>query len=226
MSELGRTVQYVTVSPLAEGGFRIVSGHRRVRAARELGWDWLPVIVVDDVADSADRRLRQIAENSARAALKPIELCEAIDQLRAEVEPARIAGATGVSLRTVYNYLGILQHPDLVDALREGQALRGVLAVVAARNRAAEAGRAAAGADGERARRQHEARRTAKRSVASLREVWSTLDEEQRLAMAEELRALLASASAPATSTDAATLHDSRDLRGGEFGLAPGDRVR
>lgn len=190
MDQLGRTVQYVTVSPRDGGGYRILSGHRRVRAARELGWEWLPAVVVDDVANEVDRRLRQIAENTARAALRPIELCEAIDELSGRVEPAQIARATGVSLRTVYNYLGILEHPDLVEALRHGRALRAVLADVAARNQAAGApatGPAAAPTSATR----RAAHRRARRSVAHLREVWAALDEDHRKELAAELQSLL-----------------------------------
>lgn len=214
MQQLGRTVQYVTVSPLPDGSYRIVSGHRRVQAARELEWDWLPAIVVDDVADDVDRRLRQIAENSARAALRPIELCEAIEELRDRVEPPAIAGATGVSLRTVYNYLAILEHPDLVDQLREGRALRSVLAEAAARRKSGPLiGTPPDGpAPGPQARQA--AKRKAQRSLERLREAWTVLDDDLRRVLAEQLRDLLGAVdSAPPSPLDtdpgdtSATLH-------------------
>jgi ParB/RepB/Spo0J family partition protein len=209
LHELGRTVQYVTVSPSGEHSYRIVSGHRRVQAARELGWDWLPVIVVDDVADDIDRQLRQIAENSARAALRPIELCEAIDRLRGRVEPPRIAGATGVSLRTVYNYLGILEHPDLVERLRAGVALRSILSEVAGRNQGAAAEDVGDSPEQD-ARARQRARRTARRSIARLRESWAHLEGSHRRELAGDLHALLEAIEAAEPAPDSATLHSSQ----------------
>lgn len=179
MAHLGQTVQHVTVSQTVDGTYRIVSGHRRVRAAAELGWEWLPAVVVEDSGDDVDRLLRQIAENCARAGLLPIELCDAIDQLRGRVEPADIARATGVSLRTVYNYLAILEFPDLVEALRRGRSLRAVLVEVATRGRA----------DGRRPL--SISVRRVRRSVDQLTAAWSGLDAAERSRLAARLRPLL-----------------------------------
>jgi len=179
MAQLGRTVQHVTVSPTGDGSYRIISGHRRVQAAIELGWEWLPAVIVEDSDDDAERLLRQIAENCARAGLLPIELCEAIAQLRDRVDPAEIARATGVSLRTVYNYLAILDHPDLVETLRQGRTLRAVLADVAARGKADNARKASISVGRIR------------RSVEQLINAWGDLDPDERSRLASRLRPLL-----------------------------------
>lgn len=183
MAELGRTVQYVTVSPNTDGSWRVVSGHRRVQAAAELGWHWLPAVVIDDVANEQDRLLRQIAENSARAGLRPHELCDAIGQLGDVVDPPAIARATGVSIRTVYNYLAILEHPDLVQVLRSGRSLRSVLTEVARRNqcRTGESPEPVKPASVRKVRR----------SVDQLVTSWSGLGLAERRRLAGRLRPLL-----------------------------------
>lgn len=90
MAALGRTVQYITVAPEGDGGWRLLSGERRVRAARGLGWSWLPAVVVDDPADAPIRFVRQVAENAARSPLRPWELCQAIDRMRVDAGPSEI----------------------------------------------------------------------------------------------------------------------------------------
>jgi ParB/RepB/Spo0J family partition protein len=188
MAQLGRTVQYVTVSANDDGSFRVLSGHRRVQAAAELGWHWLPAVLVDDVEGDTDRLLRQIAENCARAGLRPAELCDCINQLRDRVEAPEIARATGVSLRTVYNYLSILEHPDLVDGLRTGRSLRSVLSEVAARRE-----RATAGVESDRAPVSSPAVpvRRLRRSAQQLAAAWSRLDPSEQQELAAILRPLL-----------------------------------
>lgn len=186
MARLGRTVQHVTVNDRGDGTYTIVSGHRRVQAAAELGWDWLAAVVVDDVAGDVDRLLGQLAENCARSALRPVELCEAVAQLRDRVDPPTIAEATGLSVRTVYNYLSIIEHPDLVDALRT-RSLRWVLAQVAARNQNDPGGTTAS-----------QAAHRALRSVRQLTEVWPELSESERAEVFCLLSELLGKGQIPA----------------------------
>jgi ParB/RepB/Spo0J family partition protein len=180
MAQLGRTVQYVTVCPGPEGAFRVISGHRRVQAAIELGWDWLPAVVVDQAPDEVDRLLRQIAENCARSGLRPPELCDAIGRLRDRVEPPDIAAATGVSIRTVYNYLALLDHPDLVEELRSGRSLRRVLADVAARRQELQP-----------TPLDRRSLRRLRSSARQLLESWPRLEPEERRRLAAMLRPLL-----------------------------------
>lgn len=64
-------IQPITVRTVA-GGFRIIAGERRYRAALELGWETIDAIVRDDLA-GADVLAVQVLENIGRANMTPIE---------------------------------------------------------------------------------------------------------------------------------------------------------
>lgn len=189
MQKLGRTVQHITVARNEDGTFLLLSGERRVRAAQSLGWHHLPAVVVEEAPDPAQRLLRQVAENTARANLRPAELCAAIDQARQSAGPAEIAAAIGLSLRSVYNYLSILEHPHLVVGLREGRSLRSVLAEAAALSEAAEQTRPAPTVVASPPR--------IRRSVTQLEAAWPSLDQATKVEIALRLRALLESIEVP-----------------------------
>lgn len=182
MGALGRTVQLITVAPQDDGTWRLLSGERRVRAARELGWSWLPAIVVDDGADPPTRFARQVAENAARANLRPWELCQAIDRMRASAGPTELAAAAGISVRTVHNYLAILEHPDLVERLRAGGSLRSILAEVARRRQ------------GDPESAEPTPLHAARRATTALVTVWEGLAPEEQAELATVLRRLIDSA--------------------------------
>jgi len=183
MRRLGRTVQYITVAERDDGSYLLVSGERRVRAALALGWLHLPAVVVPAPAEPGDRLLRQVAENTARATLRPSELCDAIGRARGSAAPADIAAAVGLSVRTVYNYLSILEHPDLVEALRQGRTLRSVLAEVAVRSEPPEpATPTPVGVS--LPPRLH-------RSISQLEAAWPSLDDATKVDLAARLRLLI-----------------------------------
>jgi ParB family transcriptional regulator, chromosome partitioning protein len=187
MQKLGRTVQHITVARNEDGTFLLLSGERRVRAAQSLGWHHLPAVVVEEAPDPAQRLLRQVAENTARANLRPAELCAAIDQARQSAGPAEIAAAIGLSLRSVYNYLSILEHPHLVAGLRQGRSLRSVLAEAAALSEASEQTPPSVVSSPLRIRR----------SVTQLEAAWPSLDDATKVEIAVRLRALLESLEVP-----------------------------
>jgi len=184
MRQLGRTVQYITVTRRHDGTYQLLSGERRVRAAQALGWHHLPAVVVEGPDEPADRLLRQVAENTARASLRPSELCSAIDRARMSAGPAEIATAIGLSVRTVYNYLSILEHPDLVEALQQGRTLRSVLAEVAART-----GEPPALGGSMPATTSSPAR--LRRSMRQLEVAWPSLDDATKVELAGRLRPLV-----------------------------------
>lgn len=131
LAAVGRTMQLITVRRGMKGTWVVVSGERRVRAARKLGWKSLPAVVDEGIDDPTERLVAQVAENTARAPLSPAELGAAVARLRDQGRSANeIAAGTGLSIRTVYNYLGVLEHPDLVSALADGASLRAVLRLV------------------------------------------------------------------------------------------------
>lgn len=114
-------VQPIVVRPI-EGGYQLVAGQRRLRAATEAGLHELPARVVD----LEDRQLFEIAiiENLQRQDLNPIEKARAFhDYLnRFGVTHEELAERLGVDRSTVTNFLRLLELPDLVQqALRHGK---------------------------------------------------------------------------------------------------------
>lgn len=70
----------------------LIAGGRRLIACRELGWDEVPVHVVDNLADAADRLAAERDENTERKPMTPSELvtlAKAIEAIEAPKAKAR-----------------------------------------------------------------------------------------------------------------------------------------
>lgn len=108
----------VTVRPAkGGGGYELIAGERRVRAAARLGWTEIPAVV----KEIDDRALLTLAlvENLQRADLNPIEEAEGYRQLMRDFEltQAQLADTVGKERSTVANMLRLLQLPDSVQQL-------------------------------------------------------------------------------------------------------------
>ncbi len=107
-------IQPVSVRPAPNGGFELVAGERRLRAATRLGWSDIPAVV----ADVDDKALLTLAlvENLQRADLNPLEEAEGyrrlIDEFR--LTQQEVADAVGKDRSTVANSLRILSLPAAV----------------------------------------------------------------------------------------------------------------
>jgi ParB family transcriptional regulator, chromosome partitioning protein len=127
-------VQPVVLRPRAGGGYELIAGERRWRAAREAGVAALPAVVRE--ADDREALLLGLVENVAREQLSPIEEARAYAVLLDEFELTlgEVCEQVGKSKPTVSNRLRLLELPDDVLAmldrgeLTEGHA-RAVLAV-------------------------------------------------------------------------------------------------
>jgi ParB family chromosome partitioning protein len=127
-------LQPVIVRPRGEGGYELIAGERRWRAAREAGVPTLPAVVRQ--ADDRDTLLLGLVENVAREDLSPIEEARAYASLIDEFELtlADVADRVGRSKSGVSNRLRLLELPDDVlwmiarGELTEGHA-RAVLAL-------------------------------------------------------------------------------------------------
>jgi ParB family chromosome partitioning protein len=127
-------VQPVLVRPRPAGGYELIAGERRWRAAREAGLAAVPAVV--RAADDRDTLLLGLVENVAREALSPVEEARAYAVLVDEFGLAlgEIAEQVGRSKPSVSNRLRLLELPDEVmgmldrNLLTEGHA-RAVLAV-------------------------------------------------------------------------------------------------
>jgi ParB family chromosome partitioning protein len=110
-------IQPVVVRPLAEGGFEIIAGERRWRAAQRAGLERIPV-VVRDVPDNAALAMALI-ENIQREDLNPLEEAQGIQRLIDEfgLTHQAAAEAVGRSRVAVTNLLRLLNLTPPVQAM-------------------------------------------------------------------------------------------------------------
>jgi ParB family chromosome partitioning protein len=127
-------VQPVVVRSRREGGYELIAGERRWRAAREAGLDTIPAVV----RETGDREalLLGLVENVAREQLSPVEEARACALLVDEFDLTlgEIAEQVGRSKPSVSNRMRLLDLPEDVLAMLERNELseghaRAVLAV-------------------------------------------------------------------------------------------------
>lgn len=116
-------VQPLIVTPDPKGGFIIVAGERRWRAARRAGLESVPA-VVREVRD--ERHLLELAlvENLQRSDLNALEEAEAYQALQRDFGLSQddVAQRVGKSRPAVTNSLRLLKLPDFVrELLRSGE---------------------------------------------------------------------------------------------------------
>jgi ParB family chromosome partitioning protein len=127
-------IQPVVLRPRSEGGYELIAGERRWRAAREAGAPTVPAVIRQ--ADDRDTLLLGLVENVARENLTPIEEARGYALLMDEFELTlgEVAERVGRSKPAISNKTRLLELPDDVLAmvergeLTEGHA-RAVLAV-------------------------------------------------------------------------------------------------
>ena len=127
-------IQPVVLRPRAAGGYELIAGERRWRAAREANLETLPALVRD--AGDRDALLLGLVENVAREELSPVEEARAYALLVDEFELSlgEIAERVGGSKPAVSNRVRLLELSDDIlsmverGELTEGHA-RAVLAV-------------------------------------------------------------------------------------------------
>ena len=98
--------------------FEIVAGERRVRAARELGFETIEVILMD--VDSDEKMLvLSLIENIQREDLNAIEEARAYHQLmtRMKITQEELANVVGKNRSTVANTIRLLSLPGDVQAM-------------------------------------------------------------------------------------------------------------
>jgi ParB family chromosome partitioning protein len=119
-------LQPVVVRRRAEGGFELIAGERRWRAARAAGTTTLPALV-KDVGDR-DSLLLGLVENVAREQLSPVEEARAYASLVDEFELSLgdVAERVGRSKSSVSNRLRLLELPeDVLWMLARGDLTEG-----------------------------------------------------------------------------------------------------
>jgi ParB family transcriptional regulator, chromosome partitioning protein len=113
-------LQPVVVSRAPTGGYELIAGERRWRAARLAGLERIPAVLRETAGD-ADQLALALIENLQREDLTPIEEARAYHHLRSELglSQEEIARRVGKERSTVANALRLLQLPlevqELVD---------------------------------------------------------------------------------------------------------------
>jgi ParB family chromosome partitioning protein len=107
-------LQPVVVRRRSEGGYELIAGERRWRAAREAGAPTLPALVRD--VDDRDTLLLGLVENVARENLSPVEEARAYAVLTDEFDLSLgdVAERVGRSKSSVSNRLRLLELPEEV----------------------------------------------------------------------------------------------------------------
>lgn len=119
-------IQPVVVRPRVAGGYELIAGERRWRAAREAGIETLPAVVRD--AGDRDSLLLAVVENVAREDLNPVEEARAYAVLIDEfgLSLGEVAGRIGRSKPTVSNRVRLLELPqDVLGMVERGQLTEG-----------------------------------------------------------------------------------------------------
>jgi len=115
-------LQPILVRPLDTGGYQIVAGERRWRAARMLGLDEIPV----NIRELSDSEAMQIAiiENLQRENLNPVEEASGYNELieKFGMTQDKVAKMVGISRSAVANSVRLLALPKRVlGMLEEGK---------------------------------------------------------------------------------------------------------
>lgn len=129
LGELARSVkaqglvQPVVVRQRPDGGYELIAGERRLRAAGLAGLDAVPALVRDATDEQA--LALALVENIQREDLKPLEEAEALRRLREEfgLTQQAVAEAVGKSREAVANLLRLLNLAPAVRRLLEEGAL-------------------------------------------------------------------------------------------------------
>jgi ParB family chromosome partitioning protein len=127
-------VQPVLVRPRAAGGYELIAGERRWRAARDAGLSDVPAVIRE--ADDRETLLLGLVENVARENLSPVEEARAFVVLLDEfgLSLGDVAERVGKSKPAVSNRVRLLELPEDVLAMLERRQLteghaRAILAV-------------------------------------------------------------------------------------------------
>lgn len=109
-------IQPITVRSLGDGQFEIISGERRLRAARRAGLQRLPAFVRE--ADSEQMLEMALVENVQREELNPIEVALGYKRLLEEcgLTQEKVAEKVSKSRATVANFLRLLRLPARIQA--------------------------------------------------------------------------------------------------------------
>ncbi len=117
-------LQPVLVRAAEDGGYELIAGERRWRAARRVGLQTVPAMV--RVADDAAMLQHAIVENIQREELNPLEEAAAYQQLIEDFSLTHddVATRVGKSRATITNTLRLLQLPPSIQRSLKDRTIR------------------------------------------------------------------------------------------------------
>jgi ParB family chromosome partitioning protein len=120
-------IQAITVRKNESGGFELLSGERRLRAAKLAGLKTIPAFVMD-VSEKEDLLEISLIENIQRKDLNAVEIAQAYERLIDEcsLTQEQVAVKVGKSRTTITNFLRLLRLPEQIkESIRKGQISEG-----------------------------------------------------------------------------------------------------
>ena len=114
-------LQPLVVEPGDEGRYKLQIGKRRMAAAKMVGLEKVPVIVLDDSLSSENSLAMRLVENIHREDLDPIDEAEAYSTLRGMgTKVSEIARLVGKDRPYVSHSMRLLKlHPKVREAIRQ-----------------------------------------------------------------------------------------------------------
>lgn len=124
MAEVG-LVQPIVVEQVSDENFILVDGERRLRAARQLGWNVIEAVVrPPSNHNGAERLICAVVANEQRADMNPMERARAYQGMLKDLgnvgEVGRMVGKTNP---LIYSYLALLEFEPSVQRIFEHNAL-------------------------------------------------------------------------------------------------------
>jgi len=113
-------LQPLLVSEDSSGGYVVIAGERRWRAARAAGLATVPAVIRERLG-ARDELALALVENLQRLDLSPLEEARAFEHLRSEhgLSQTEIAGQVGMDRSTVANAMRLLRLPETIQELVE-----------------------------------------------------------------------------------------------------------
>ena len=123
ISEHG-VIQPLIVRSMPNGGYQIIAGERRWRAAKMAGLSEIPVVIRDDLSEEQAMQIAMI-ENLQRENLNPIEEALGYKELldKTGITQDKLAKVLGKARSSIANSLGLLTMPNAVQELLKNGSL-------------------------------------------------------------------------------------------------------
>ncbi|MGB2100882.1 MAG: ParB/RepB/Spo0J family partition protein, partial [Flavobacteriaceae bacterium] len=114
-------IQPITVRKIENDNFQLVSGERRLRAAKSIGLQTIPSFI--RIADDQESLEMALVENIQREDLDPIEIALSYQRLIDEIELTQeeLSERVGKKRSTITNYIRLLRlDPIIQTGMRDG----------------------------------------------------------------------------------------------------------